>query len=503
MDSLKLFLKEGKFTKDFVIFSSFLILFMITLIISGTFNLIQGSKEFGAGLLIGGAGLLFCVMFFSFKWLSTSKEYKKKIEDISKQDKLTGLINALTYRKKMSEKIEKAEESNIIFCVTLGIDRFKSINQSLGYHMGDEIIVEFSKKIKRVLQQDDLISRINGDEFSILFQLENKEALDKIISVLKLLINDKYILSNNEIVTVSTSIGGCIKENSIDGEEILKRSQIAMNYSKKNGGAQFNIFKNEMESKNISDLQMENELREAVPNNELIVHYQPKYACTTGEIMGAEALVRWYNPKKKTLIPPMQFIKIAEDIGIISDIGKFVLKSACEEIEFWKKQGKDIKIAVNVSTKQFKEEDLFGDIKNIIECFDIPHKNIELEITESLVMDNVEYGIKILQDLRNLGIRISIDDFGTGYSSLSYLKSIPANTIKVDRSFVNNMESNQKDLAIVKTIINLSHSLSCDVVAEGVETENQFNLLKENNCDYVQGYYFSKPLSKEEFRKLI
>lgn len=503
MDSVKLFLKEGKFTKDFLIFLVFFVLFMVTLIISGTVNLIYGSPDFGAGLLIGGAGLLFCVIFLSFKWLVANKEYKKKIEDISRQDKLTGLMNSLTFRKKINESILKSKESKIFFCVTLGIDRFKSLNQSLGYHIGDEIIIEFSKKISKSLKSRDLICRMNGDEFSVLFELNSESELNKIIEVLKLLINDKYILSNNEIVNVSSSIGGCIKEDNVDSEEILKRSQIAMSYAKKNGGSQFNIFKNEMESKNITDLQMENDLRDSIPNNELIVHYQPKYSCSTGEIIGAEALVRWFDPRKNILIPPMQFIKIAEDIGLIGDIGKFVLKSACQEIEYWKGQGRDINIAVNVSTKQFKDEDLFSDIKNIIDCYDIPHKNIELEITESLVMDNVEYGIKILKDLRNLGIRISIDDFGTGYSSLAYLKSIPANTIKVDRSFVSNMEVDPKDLAIVKTIINLSHNLSCDVVAEGVETESQFLLLKENNCDYVQGYYFSKPLSKDDFRKLI
>lgn len=503
MDSLKLFIKEGKLTKDFIIFSTFFILFMISLIISGTVNLIYGSKEFGAGLLIGGAGLLFCVIFLMIKWLVANKEYRSKIDNISKYDKLTSLMNSLAYRKNVTEIISNKKENEIILCATIGIDRFKNINQSLGYNYGDEIIVAFSKKIKEILTKGDIVSRVNGDEFSILFILKEEEELTKKIELLKFLLNDKYILSNNEMVTISTSIGISIFSKDESSEELFKKSQIAMIYSKKNGGSQHNIFKIDMESKNIFDLQMENDLRNAIPNNELVVHYQPKYSCETGDIMGAEALVRWYDPRKKTLIPPMQFIKIAEENGLISDIGKFVLKSACEEIEHWKKNGKDIKIAVNVSTKQFKEEDLFGDIKNIIDCYDIPHKNIELEITESLVMENVEYGIKILQDLKNLGVRISIDDFGTGYSSLAYLKLIPANTIKVDRSFVSNMESNNTDLAIVKTIINLSHSLSCDVVAEGVETKSQFEILKENKCDYIQGYYFSKPLNVEDFRKLI
>lgn len=255
-----------------------------------------------------------------------------------------------------------------------------------------------------------------------------------------------------------------------------------------------------MESKNIADLQLENELREAIPNKELVVHYQPKYSSETGEIVGAEALVRWYDPRKQKLVPPLQFITIAEDIGIIGEIGKYVLRDACEEIEHWKKLGKDIKISVNLSTKQFKESDLVESIKEIIECYDIPHKNIELEITESLLMDDVLNSVQILQELRDLGIRISIDDFGTGYSSLSYLKLIPTNTIKIDKSFVNNIESSSKDVAIVSTIIHLAHSLGCDVVAEGVETEEQFNILKKNNCDYVQGYYFSKPLQKSDFR---
>jgi len=502
MNNLKLFLKEGKFNKDLIIFLVFFFLFMFTLIISGTLNLFYGSKDFGAGLLIGGSGLLFCFVFFSIKWFLANREFKEKIEVIVKQDKLTGLMNSITYREKMKDVVINKNKENLLFCATLGIDRFKHINQSLGYQLGDEIIILFSHKLKKILKNNDILSRINGDEFSILLKLKNEEELEDVLNYIKLLTNDKYILSNNQIVNISISIGGYISDKEEEAEEILKKSQIAMTYSKKNGGNQFNIYKNEMESKNIADLEMENELREAIPNNELVVHYQPKYSAITGEIIGAEALVRWFNVKKNKLIPPMQFIKVAEDIGIIGDIGKFVLKSACEEIEYWREHGKDIKISVNVSTKQFKEEDLFHEIKNIIECYDIPHSNIELEITESLVMENVEYGIKTLQDLKNLGIRISIDDFGTGYSSLSYLKLIPANTIKIDRLFVNNMENNEKDLAIVKTIISLSHNLNCDVVAEGVETESQYEILKNIDCDYIQGYYFSKPLGREEFRKL-
>lgn len=503
MNSLKLLIREGKLTKDFIIFSTFFISFMIILIVSGMINIIYGSMDFGAGLLIGGAGILFSVVFLLMQWFIANKEYRSKIDNISKYDKLTSLMNSIYYRRIVKETITNKKDNETIICATIGIDRFKNINQSLGYNFGDEIIVAFARRIKKIISKNDIVSRINGDEFSILFVVKNKEEVNKKYDLLKFLLNDKYILSNNEIVTISTSIGVSIFTYEDSSEDLFKKSQIAMIYSKKNGGSQYNIFKVDMESKNIFDLQMENDLRNAISNNELVVHYQPKYSCKTGEIMGAEALVRWFDPRKKILIPPMQFIKIAEENGIISDIGKFVLKSACEEIEYWNKKGKNIKIAVNVSTKQFKEPDLFGDIKGIIECFDIPHKNIELEITESLVMDNVEYGIKTLQDLKNLGIRISIDDFGTGYSSLAYLKLIPADTIKVDRSFVSNMEHNKTDLAIVKTIINLSHSLFCDVVAEGVETENQFRILKDNNCDYIQGYYFSKPLPVEDFRKLI
>lgn len=503
MKRLMLFIKEGKLTKDIGVFFIFFIFFMMMLIVSGVLNLVYGSVEFGSGLLIGGAGILFCVVYLMTKWIVVDREYVSKIDNISKYDKLTGLINSIYYRKSIKETILNKKNNVIILCATIGIDRFKNINQSLGYSFGDEIIVAFSRKIRRIASKKDTVCRINGDEFSVLFVVENNEDIEKKNELLKFLLNDKYILSNNEIVTISTSIGLSVLSEEDSGDDLFKKSQIAMTYSKKNGGSQCNIFKENMESKNIFDLQMENDLRNAIPNNELVVHYQPKYSCKTGEIMGAEALVRWFDPRKKKLIPPMQFIKIAEENGLISDIGKFVLKSACEEIEYWKKQGKDINIAVNVSTKQFKEEDLFSDIKNIIECFDIPHSNIELEITESLVMDNVEYGIKILQDLKKLGVRISIDDFGTGYSSLAYLKLIPANTIKVDRSFVSNMEHDKTDLAIVKTIINLSHNLLCDVVAEGVETKRQFEMLRDNDCDYIQGYYFSKPLPIEDFRKLI
>lgn len=514
MDNLKIFLKNGKLSRDVIVFGVFFMIFMIVLIVSGIFSIAQGAEGFGTGLLIGGAGILFSVSYFVLKWLiyerSNRKIIEEMIEEASHRDTLTGLISNTAFRIKLEHTLHDSEIANDerLLCIVIGIDRFKDINQSLGYKVGDMVLVEFGKRIRKILGVDDIISRLNGDEFAVVSILKDED-INLRLNLLKNILSDKYEikeLSEHGLppVTLSVSIGGSYleKENdSIDTSDILlKKAQVAMIYSKKQGGGQFSIYTNNMESKNIADLQLENELREAIPNKELVVHYQPKYSTETGEIVGAEALVRWYDPRKQKLVPPLQFITIAEDIGIIGEIGKFVLRDACEEIEHWKKLGKDIKISVNLSTKQFKESDLVESIKEIIECYDIPHKNIELEITESLLMDDVLNSVQILQELRDLGIRISIDDFGTGYSSLSYLKLIPTNTIKIDKSFVNNIESSSKDVAIVSTIIHLAHSLGCDVVAEGVETEEQFNILKKNNCDYVQGYYFSKPLQKSEFR---
>ncbi len=509
MLNYKIFLKNEKLSKDVIVFTSFFILFMIGLIVSGIFHVTQGETGFGIGLLIGGAGLFFCVGYVFIKWLIYDIKNRKEIEEASHRDRLTGLLGNTAFRNHLQETIKNKdnEENNIkILCTVIGIDRFTHINQSLGFGIGDTVIKEFSLRLKNLLDEGDYLARINGDEFAVISKIEEKDVSFK-LNVLKNILNDKYLIQddtgeNFTSVTLSVSIGSAYYEDNIYGdEELLKRAQIAMIYSKKQGGGQFSIYTDNMESKNIADLQMENELREAIVRNELIVHYQPKYSSDTKEIVGAEALVRWYNPIKQKLIPPMQFIKIAEDIGIIDQIGQFVLKDACEEVEYWQNFGKKIKISVNLSTKQFKEDYLVDNIKDIVECYNIPHKSIELEVTESLLMDDVERGIKILQELRDLGIKISIDDFGTGYSSLSYLKLIPTNTIKIDRAFVNNIETSQKDVAIVSTIIHLAHNLGCDVVAEGVETERQFEILKENKCDYVQGYYFSKPLPKEEFRK--
>lgn len=510
MDNFKIFLKNGKLSKDVMVFAVFFILFMFTLIVSGVFNIMVGAEGFGIGLLIGGAGILFCVSYFFVKWLiyerASRVEMTEKLEEATKKDELTSLMSNTAFRKEIKIMIDSFEinEDTKVLCTVIGIDRFTHINQSYGYNIGDKIITEFAQRLKKLLGTTDVISRLNGDEFAIVSVVETKD-IDFKLNLLKNILNDKYIIKNDNDdinVILSVSIGSSYLERDEEtSDNLLNKSQIAMSYSKKHGGGQFSIYTDNMESKNIADLQMENELREAITNNELVVHYQPKYSIKTGEIVGAEALVRWYDPRKKVLVPPLQFIKIAEDIGIIGEIGKFVLKDACEEIEFWKKIGKDIKISVNLSTKQFKEVDLLDNIKTTVECYDIPHKNIELEVTESLLMDDVENGIKILQELRDLGIRISIDDFGTGYSSLAYLKLIPTNTIKVDRSFVNNIENSSKDVAIVSTIIHLAHSLGCDVVAEGVETLEQLKILEANNCDYVQGYYFSKPLPKDEFRK--
>lgn len=510
MLNYKMFLKDGKLSQDVVVFSLFFVFFMIGIILSGIFNVLQGETGFGTGLLIGGAGLLFCVGYVFIKWLLYDIHNRKALEEAATKDKLTGLMGNNAFRKELKEVIkdksnEKTDQK--ILCTVLGIDRFKHINQSLGFGVGDIVIKDFAVRVSNLLGKDDILSRINGDEFAILSRIDEKDVNFK-LNVLKNILNDRYFITNDDNeeinVTLSVSIGSAYQDDDIkNSEELLNRAQVAMIYSKKQGGGQFSIYTDNMESKNIADLQLENELREAVANNELIVHYQPKYSSTSGEIVGAEALVRWYDPRKKKLIPPMQFIKVAEDIGIIDQIGRFVLKDACEEVEYWQKFGKHLKISVNLSTKQFKEDDLVSSIKSIVECYNIPHKSIELEVTESLLMDDVERGITILQELRDLGIRVSIDDFGTGYSSLSYLKLIPTNTIKVDRSFVSNIESSDRDVAIVSTIIHLAHRLGCDVVAEGVETEKQFEILKENNCDYVQGYYFSKPLPKEDFRKTL
>jgi len=514
MDNFKIFLKNGKLSKDVMVFGGFFILFMLTLIISGVFNVFYGQEGFGIGLLIGGAGIMFSVVYFAVRWLIYERlnkiEMEEKIEEASKTDKLTGLMSNSAFRKKIKPIIQNFDVNpeKRVLCTVIGIDRFKHINQSFGYNVGDHIIAEFSTRLKKILNENDMISRLNGDEFAIISIIDSADVAFK-LNLLKNILSDKYEIAekNDEKksnVILSVSIGSSyLDSNDETADELLKKSQIAMIYSKKHGGGQFSIYTDNMESKNISDLQLENELREAIINSELVVHYQPKYDVKNGNIIGAEALVRWYDPRKKKLVPPLQFIKVAEDIGVIGDIGKFVLKDACEEIEYWKKMGKDIKISVNLSTKQFKEIDLVDSIKNTIECYDIPHKNIELEVTESLLMDDVDNGIKILQELRDLGIRISIDDFGTGYSSLAYLKLIPTNTIKVDKSFVNNIEDSDKDVAIVSTIIHLAHSLGCDVVAEGVENEKQFEILKQNACDYVQGYYFSRPLNKEDFRKKL
>jgi diguanylate cyclase (GGDEF)-like protein len=516
MDNLKIFLKNGKLSQDVIVFGIFFLIFMAVLIISGIFSILQGSAGFGTGLLIGGAGILFIVSYFVLKWLiyerSNRKIMEEMIEEASHKDALTGLISNTAFRKKIEHTIQdrQLEQDEHLLCIVIGIDRFKDINQSLGYKVGDMVLIEFAKRIKKILSPADIISRLNGDEFAVVSVLKEDDVKFK-LNLLKNILSDKYEIkdqNNNGLsVTLSVSVGGSYLDKTSEIVEtsdiLLKKSQVAMIYSKKQGGGQFSIYTNNMESKNIADLQLENELRDAIPNNELVVHYQPKYSSKTGLIVGAEALVRWYDPRKQKLVPPLQFITIAEDIGIIGEIGKFVLRDACQEIEFWKKAGKDINISVNLSTKQFKEVDLVSSIKEIIECYDIPHKSIELEITESLLMDDINDSVQVLQELRDLGIRISIDDFGTGYSSLAYLKLIPTNTIKIDKSFVNNIESSSKDVAIVSTIIHLAHSLGCDVVAEGVETIEQFEILKQEGCDYVQGYYFCKPLQKTDFRKKI
>lgn len=500
------FTKEGNndkvFKLDFTLFILFLLVFTIVLFSVAIINLLLGSEEFGVGLLIGSCGIFIPGIYMILKFYLGQRSYIKQLSDVENIDKLTGLINFTFFRsslKKILKENEIRKNNNLLGVMTIGIDKLKFINNALGYEIGDEIIVKVKDKIVDTLGRDNFISR-QGNIF-LVYSYESdislKVKLEKLLEQLQSL----PISPTENDISVSVSIGFAFCDESYikDEDVLLKKSEIARDYAKRNGGNQYLIYNDKMESKSLDDLFLENELKVALVRNELSVHYQPKIDTKSNKVIGAEALIRWKNPLRGN-ISPDKFIAIAENIGMINAIGEFVIERSCEQIKRWENLGfDDLTVSINVSAKQFKHYDLLSVIRENISKYGIsPHK-LEIEITESLLIEDKESTLKILKDIKSCGIKISVDDFGTKYCSLQYLKDYPVNTLKIDRNFINGMLNNKHDSAIVSTVVLLANRIGYSVIAEGVENKEQLEALKNEGCYLIQGYYFSKPLTEDEF----
>ncbi|HSI28984.1 MAG TPA: EAL domain-containing protein, partial [Methylophilus sp.] len=386
----------------------------------------------------------------------------------------------------------------------LDLDQFKLINDSMGHEVGDQLLVIMSERLSNCIREIDTVVRLGGDEFVIL--LTNIQKVDDIsLSMQRVLaaVAQPCIINDLDFV-VSCSIGISIyPDDGMNPNTLLKNADSALYKAKHAGRNNYQIYTQELNEVLTERVKLEYRLRLAVERGEFLLHYQPKVDFATGLITSAEALIRWHPPGEE-LIPPLKFIQIAEETGLIEKIGEWVLITACQKANELKvKTGRSFPIAVNVSPRQFRQPNLAKMIKNVLDVTSLDPNCLELEITESTLIDDADKFIETLHALKKIGVKLAIDDFGTGYSSLSYLKDFPIDRLKIDKAFVSNLENDPANAAILKAIIVLGQSLGIKVIAEGVETAYQHEYLKSVGCDELQGYYFSRPLPACEFEALL
>ena len=422
-------------------------------------------------------------------------------------DALTGLPNRVLFMDQLGRALERVRYiKNYQFAVFfLDLDRFKLVNDSMGHLIGDQLLITAARRLKSCLHSGDIVARLGGDEFAILLQ-EIKHVSDatSVAERIQAALSLPFNLNGQEVYS-SVSIGIALSESGYERpEDLLRDADTAMYRAKALGKARCEMFDTEMRDRAVARLQLETDLRRAIEHREFRVYYQAITSLATGRISGFEALVRWQHPSRG-LILPQEFIPIAEETGLIVPIDQWVLLQACNQMKQWHELygNHSLVVAVNFSSRQFLQPDLVANIRQVLEETGLEPKSLTLEMTESLVMENAESSIALLKQLRELNVRVGIDDFGTGYSSLSYLHQFPIDTLKIDRSFINQMGAQEENLLIVRTIINLAHNLAADVIAEGVETSEQLQLLRDLGCEYAQGFFFSTAVDGEIAENLI
>jgi diguanylate cyclase (GGDEF)-like protein/PAS domain S-box-containing protein len=433
---------------------------------------------------------------------------RKLAEERLTQDTLTGLPNRARFYDLLKLRIARKPANKTTQCAVLmlDVDRFKLINDSLGGASADQLLIQVAQRVKTCMRQNDVLARVGGDEFAVLLDdVSGEDEASSVATRIQQALAISFNLLGQEVYT-TLSIGIALgSDYAEDVADMLRNAETAMHRAKARGKARYEVFGRDMHGELTSRLKMETELRRACERDELFVDYQPIVSLQNRTLIGFEALVRWRHPEFG-LVPPKDFIPVAEETGLILSIGQSVLRSACKQAREWQTtypSQPPLFVSVNLSVKQFNEPGLVENIAQLLEESQLPPRCLKLEITESVFSDNIEAAVKLLTQLRNLGVQLSIDDFGTGYSSLSYLQRFPIDTLKIDRSFVTQMMENEENLAIVRTIVALAQNLGMDVVAEGVETEDQLRLLRKLECENGQGFLFSTPLGGSQLEQFI
>ncbi|MBS0307696.1 MAG: EAL domain-containing protein, partial [Proteobacteria bacterium] len=437
--------------------------------------------------------------------ITDMKRYEAELEFQANQDTLTGLANRNLLRDRLQQALAYAARYNHpVWVIYIDLDRFKFINDTLGLAAGDILLKQVAVRLHECLRETDTIARLAADEFVLVLpERTNENQAIHIIQRIMESITKPFTIEGHEFFITCSAGMAVYPTDGDDADTLLKHADLAMYRAKETGRNNSQFYTPAMNERALERLRLEGDLRTALEYKQFELHYQPQVDLLSGRIIGMEALIRWNHPLYG-MVPPGRFIALAEETGLIVPIGAWVVRTACQQLKVWQDAGYDqLRMAVNLSARQFAQHDLVESIAAVLKEFSLKPELLEIELTESLVMTDIDQAIRILRDFAALGVQVSIDDFGTGYSSLSYLKRLPIDVMKIDQSFVRDISVDPDDAAIVATIISLAHNLRLHVIAEGVETAEQLQYLRQHNCDAIQGYYFSKPVPADQFELLL
>jgi diguanylate cyclase (GGDEF)-like protein/PAS domain S-box-containing protein len=437
--------------------------------------------------------------------ITIRRQTEETLRSLAYLDPLTGLPNRLLFHDRVGQAVERARRSRQMLTVMLiDLDRFKLINDSLGLEAGDQVLRTTGERMVAALRRSDTVARLGGDEFMVLLSTTaNAEAAARVAQKLQDAMRPALDVGGHEL-SVTASLGiALFPYDGDDADTLIKNADTALSRSKEQGRNSYQFYTNDMNAMAFERLMLESRLRKALEQGELVIYYQPQVSLVTGRIVGAEALIRWFHPDLG-MVPPGEFIPLAEETGLIVPIGDWVLRTACAEARRWQELGfRDLRVAVNISARQFQQNELVDTVSGALRDTGLAAAQLELELTESVIMRNAAETGRRLRALAALGVQLAVDDFGTGYSSLAYLRDFPIRSLKIDRSFVRDMDRDPRSTTITHAVMALASSLQLKAVAEGVETPEQLALLRRSGCEEMQGYLFARPLPADDFLALL